>query len=185
MSTKSSVIVVVILLAAIVAYRLYTRSKARQQANVTLPDDPNLFMPDIAAHAVEVAAGQGKTLDYSPESVKVVEAILAELHDKWAKGALSDKDVNTMAIRYGAYIGEVLRRKDGGSWATDHPAGGPKSYPIHWKDHDSFPVRWCGKRILNGAEDNVWFKFQVLTSPDQFKPIVTIEPKGHPPTTPP
>lgn len=185
MTNKSSVIAVVVLLVAVVAYRFYTRSKSQQPANSAPPGDPNVFMPDIAEHAVQVAAEQGKTLDYSPESVKTVEAILAGLHEEHAKAALSDKDVNTMAIRYGAYIGEVLRRKYGGSWAKDHPAGGANSYPIHWKDHDSFPVAWCGKRILNGTEDNVWFKFQVLTSPEKTKPVVTNEPQDRVPGTQP
>lgn len=168
-------IILLVVFGEMVAYRLYRRSKARVSSNLGLPQDPNQFMPDVAAHAVQAATEKGKTLDYSPESVKTVESILGELHDEHAKGTLSDNDVNVMAIQYGAYVGEVLRRKYGGSWAADHSVAGPKSYPIHWQDHDSFPVAWCGKRILNGDKDNVWFKFQVVTS-DKVKSLATSEP---------
>jgi len=40
---------------------------------------------------------------------------------------------------------------------------GEKSYPLHWLGGDSFPVGWCFKRIMNGPEDNVWDKFQVVS----------------------
>ena len=65
---------------------------------------------------------------------------------------------------FGAYIGEVIRRKFGGSWSVDHAVAGPQTFPINWHGREAFPVGWCGKRILNGDEDNVWFKFQVVTS---------------------
>jgi len=93
-----------------------------------------------------------------------VDSLLGELHDLRDKQRLSNQDLNAHALHFGAYIGEVIRRKFGGSWATDHPVAGPKSFPIHFLGGDSFPIGWCGKRILNGDEDNVWFKYQVVTS---------------------
>jgi len=42
------------------------------------------------------------------------------------------------------------------------PAAGPDSYPIDYEGHQSFPVGWCGRRILNGDEDNVLHKFRIL-----------------------
>jgi hypothetical protein len=59
-------------------------------------------------------------------------------------------------------VGEVIRRMHNGSWGIDHDVAGPGSFPIRWADHESFPIGWCGKRILNGEEDNVWFKFRML-----------------------
>jgi hypothetical protein len=172
---KSFIAIVLIFLVGAISYRYYLRSKVRTTQVPAPPTDPNQFMPDIAAHAVQVAQEQGKTLDYSPKSVKIVESILGELHEAHVKGSLSDDQVKVMALRYGAYIGEVLRRTYGGTWATDHSVAGPRSYPIRWKKHESFPVGWCGKRILNGDEDNVWFKFQVFTS-DRYQSLATSEP---------
>jgi hypothetical protein len=161
MDTKQWIILVLLALSIGVAYRIYTRPPSGDR---TIPTDPNEFMPMMADRAVAFARQGGKVLDYSPGSIKSVEAVLEELHQARSKQQLSDADVNVNAIRYGAYIGEVLRRKYGGTWAIDHPVAGPKTYPIHWKGGESFPVGWCGKRILNGEEDNVWFKFQVVTS---------------------
>jgi hypothetical protein len=65
-------------------------------------------------------------------------------------------------MTWGAYIGEVIRRLEGGHWEKDSDVAGPDTYPIHHGQGQSFVVGWCGKRILNGAEDNVWHKFQVV-----------------------
>jgi hypothetical protein len=150
---------VLLLLAAFRAYRKKIRSAS---------SDPNVFMPLAAEAAVAYASQHGKTLDYSPESIKTVETLLAELHDAHSQGNLPEKTLHIRALEFGGYIGEVLRRKYGGSWATDHSVAGPGAFPIHWKSSDSFPVGWCGKRILNGDEDNVWVKFQIVTS-DEYQ----------------
>ena len=146
---------VLLLLAAFRAYRKRIRSA---------PNDPNVFMPLAAEAAVAYASQHGKILDYSPESIKTAETLLADLHDAHSHGNLPEKTLHIRALEFGGYIGEVLRRKCGGSWSTDHSVAGPGSFPLHWKDGESFPVGWCGKRILNGDEDNVWVKFQIVTS---------------------
>jgi hypothetical protein len=64
-----------------------------------------------------------------------------------------------------------------GSWAIDHEVAGPGSFPIRWGDHESFPIGWCGKRIINGEEDNVWFKFRALLLGDA-KDAMTFTPDG-------
>lgn len=166
MTSHHWIIVVVVAVVIVIGYRAYTRWS--QLARTTVPTDPNQFMPEMADQAVRYAAERGKTLDSTPESVKTVESLLGDLHKSHADHQLADSEVNVQALHFGAYIGEVIRRKYGGSWGTDHPVAGPRSFPIHWKDGESFPIGWCGKRILNGDEDNVWFKFQVVTS-DRFQ----------------
>lgn len=164
MNTQRIVIVIVLLIAVFIAVRILTR-----KTQPPIPTDPNVMMPMLADEAVKFAAGHGVTLDYTPESVERVEPILADLHESRISGQLSDRDLNLHAHRFGAYIGEVLRRTYGGHWTEDHEVAGPKTFPIHWKDGQSFPVGWCGKRILNGDEDNVWHKFQVVTSDEYLK----------------
>ncbi|HEY7119027.1 MAG TPA: hypothetical protein VH475_20725 [Tepidisphaeraceae bacterium] len=172
MSNQQWIILVVVLAIAVVGYRAYKRRSAPP-----IPTDPNEFMPEMADRAVQYASAHGKALDYSPGSVEAVESLLGELHELRSRQQLSDQDVNVQALHFGAYIGEVLRREYGGSWATDHAVAGPKSFPIHWKDSESFPIGWCGKRILNGDEDNVWFKFQVVTS-DEYRRGAMTRPSG-------
>lgn len=165
MSTQRIIIVVGLLIAAFVVVRLLAR-RARPDS---LPEDPNAFMPMLADAAAKFAAGRGMSLDYSPGSVEHVESLLAELHQSRAAGRLADRDLHLHAHQFGAYVGEVLRRTYGGHWAEDHELAGPKSFPLHWKDGQSFPVGWCGKRILNGDEDNVWAKFQIVTSEEYLR----------------
>jgi hypothetical protein len=67
---------------------------------------------------------------------------------------------------YGAYIGEVFRRRSGGSWAADHPIGGEQSYPLTTKSNGTmFPVGWCWKRLTVGEEDNVYHKAMLFWQP--------------------
>jgi hypothetical protein len=164
MTPKQLALISVLALVALIASRALTR-KPRPQPT---PEDLNADMPLLAAKAVDYAAAHGVTLDYTPASVQHVESLLADLHRARAAGQLPDDQLHAHAARFGAYVGEVLRRQYGGHWTKDHDVAGPNSFPIHWKDGQSFPIAWCGKRILNGDEDNVWFKFQVVTS-DEYR----------------
>jgi hypothetical protein len=179
MSTPQWIVLVVVLAVVVIGYRAYTR-RPQSTAPTTIPTDPNEFMPEMADRAVQYATEHGKALDYTPDSVKSVEAMLGELHESRARQQLSDRDLNVQALHFGAYIGEVIRRKHGGSWSTDHPVAGPKTFPIHWNGGESFPIGWCGKRILNGDEDNVWFKFKVVTSDEYQRGAMTQPTGGHP-----
>jgi hypothetical protein len=126
--------------------------------------DPNVFMATCSARAVVMAAKQGAALDYSAESVKSVESLLGTFHETRLSGQMTDREVQNNALYFGAYIGEVLRKKFGGAWARDSAVAGPGTYPLTSGGGESYPVGWCGKRILNGAEDNVWTKFQIIIS---------------------
>jgi hypothetical protein len=168
------IIFVIVVILVFLALRAHNRKKALTGG---APDDPNIYMPMAAEEAVRYAAGQGKTLDYSPDSVKTVDGLLGALHELREKGHLADKDLNVHALEFGAYVGEVIRRIHGGAWAFDHEVAGPGSFPLHWKS-DSFPVGWCGKRIINGDEDNVYFKFQIVQSDQLQKSIDSSPDKG-------
>lgn len=115
---------------------------------------------NLASEAVDIAdKSYGIKLDYSTESVQQVEVVLGKLHDELQQRK-SEEGVRGLAMAFGAYIGESIRKKyPEAKWDRDHPVAGEKSYPLHWLDGDSFPVGWCFKRITNGPEDNVWDKF--------------------------
>jgi len=135
----------------------------RRPTPPAIPEEPNALMSLLADEAVQRARAEfGVALDFSPESVAAVEDLLAQLHDRRAAGEMTDGRLNREAMTWGAYVGEVIRRLKGGQWAKDHHAAGPDSYPIDYDGHQSFPVGWCGRRIVNGAEDNVLLKFRYL-----------------------
>ncbi|MEW6303894.1 MAG: hypothetical protein AB1705_10510 [Verrucomicrobiota bacterium] len=121
------------------------------------------MMAHLAAESTKwVKADCGIDLDYSLDSIKIIEEELGRIS--------KDTDRNNpkagtfgIAMGYGAYVGEVLRRADGGSWAEDHPVGGERSFPLTLKgDQVLFPVGWCWKRLTNGEEENVYIKALAL-----------------------
>jgi hypothetical protein len=71
------------------------------------------------------------------------------------------------------YIGEVIRRKHQGTWKVVEPEDyTPMAFEITYRNKKNqsrvgFPVNWCGKRILNGDEDNVWVKYLALMEADE------------------
>jgi hypothetical protein len=124
MSTSRWLTLLLVAAFAIAAVRVYLR-KSRPPSH-----DPNVVMPELAQRAVTYAAEHGRRLDYSPRSVQDVDALLAQLHDLRTKGALDDRNLNVQALRFGAYVGEVIRRNHNGTWHTDHDVAGPNSFPL-------------------------------------------------------
>jgi hypothetical protein len=59
-TNKYLVGIVLIVLTGAIAYRLYVQWRVRATATQALSTDPNQFMPDIAAHAVQVAWAEGQ-----------------------------------------------------------------------------------------------------------------------------
>jgi hypothetical protein len=105
-----------------------------------------------------VKKDRGLDLDYSIESVRIIEEQLDRIF-KEVDRANPQKGTYGTAVGYGAYIGEVFRRHDGGSWSADHPVAGTNSFPLTLKSNSViFPVGWCWKRLINGDEDNVYLK---------------------------
>jgi hypothetical protein len=124
---------------------------------------PTQFAQWLATEAVQDAKDNNHVaLDYTPNSIQNVEKILGQLHDQYTKNP-SSVSADGLDSAYGAYIGEVIRRSESDArWEQDDPVGGPKSYPLIWGGGNSFPMAWCYHRIVNGPEDDVWFKYRVL-----------------------
>lgn len=106
----------------------------------------------------------GITLDYGPDSVQKVEELLSRESGRYQRGEMSEQDLVRSSMQWGAYIGEVIRRLKPSHWEIDSTIGGDGSFPIVFDEerHETFPIRWCYKRIKNGPEDNVWHKFSLL-----------------------
>jgi hypothetical protein len=118
-----------------------------------------------ATKAVEIAASEyDTTIDYSPDSVAKVEEILGKIHEQNKSKPLSKDQLVIESLRWGGYIGEVIRRIKPCHWELNSKIGGEGSFPIVFNNekHETFPVGWCYKRIINGPEDNVWHKLHFL-----------------------
>lgn len=144
----------------IIVFR-FIRLRKKRRAKCDLP--PEDLMRKYAAEAVSAARDECNVeLDFSIESVEQVESILGGIYDYFT-AQRHHRGLRGYAFAYGAYIGEVLKKHLGeGHWERDHPVAGELSWPFIWNDGRStiFPLVWCGKRLTNGSEDNIWFKFK-------------------------
>lgn len=134
------------------------------QASLPRPPGPiaDLQM-QLTNLALQVAQESfGKTLDFSHDSIKVVESMLAEFHREYVKSK-SEEGLNGIALEFGAYIATTIQRNTGaGVLERDHPEFGEATFPFHYSGGTIFPYMWCVKRIFDGEGDNVWSKYHVL-----------------------
>jgi len=124
-----------------------------------------------AKEAVEFAREHFQvSLDFSLDSIKEVERILARFHDELPKGFVArifrrapepEKTFQILRL-FGSYVGEVLRSNLAGSrWEMDSSRSqgvlsltdGEKRLWPHTKVHH---------RIVNGSEDNIWHYSQAV-----------------------
>jgi Family of unknown function (DUF6278) len=121
-------------------------------------------MADHAAHTRDVARDvSGVELDYSVESLALVDDILGGFHDD---GVNLDAVAET-ASGFGAYVGEVIVRNAGGAWSVlppDHPMGG--AWPMVTLPNGNIvnPVAKAFKRVSNGEVDHIPYFYQVLVA---------------------
>ncbi|RYG97692.1 MAG: hypothetical protein EON58_09135 [Alphaproteobacteria bacterium] len=73
-------------------------------------------MQRLAEHAVAMAQQMGVELDYSSSSVAKLDDILELLHQQLADAKPTQDQVEDMALNWGAYFGECIRRNIGGDW---------------------------------------------------------------------
>lgn len=120
----------------------------------------------LDAKAVEHAHSiYGIILDHSNQSVEQVETILAQLHDHYS-ASQSLAGSFGLAMFYGAYVGEAIRRNNfpEGTWEGDASGQSFPSlrwYARHGGESVIFQMNWCYSRIVDGPENNVSVKYQV------------------------
>jgi hypothetical protein len=138
-------------------------------------DDATLakMMEAYAEDAVDYARQHFHlTLDYTDDSVKVVEEMLDKLHRDLPRGwkrlfkrPPSEQVIATMANMYGGYVGEVFRRNHGGEWCAQDNVPGVDGPVIAVKVREGeswFLPAKVYKRLMNGWEDNVAFFYQMI-----------------------
>ncbi len=159
----TAIVIAVVVAAVLIGVFVFLRSRASLPAS---GPDLQRMIATMAEGAVTEAKQQSVLLDYSVDSIGLIEDLLGGFHERHKSGEMSDADVNQQAMLYGSYVGEVIRRVKGGDWARDHEQAGPHTYPLSYGEHQSFPIMWCRKRMMNGPEDNVWHKFQIIVLDD-------------------
>ncbi|MEM1450811.1 MAG: hypothetical protein AAF957_20465 [Planctomycetota bacterium] len=109
-------------------------------------------MADQARTAVDMVAAEfARVLDYSEESVAVIEAVLGGLAEDADTALFAE-----VALLFGAYIGEMIRRHDPRArWSAGSP--GPSAPPptLVVEGVEASPVAWCFKRLHYGQTANL------------------------------
>lgn len=128
----------------------------------TTSSDLKEIKSEMIDYALEVGKIFEMELDFSDESIKKVEKILSEIHEEY-KRTKNDEGLNGIAIQFGFYIMEVIKRNHGKAWVErNHQSFGENSFPFYWNGATLFPIGWCQKRIFDGNDDNVWIKYQIV-----------------------
>jgi hypothetical protein len=151
---------------------LLLASGCQQTLEKKSPDDIDAFMASLSARAIERAkSGYGVRLDYSADSVKEVEKVLAMKYDLAHTHPMTEEETSDAAHLWGAYIGEVIKRQHPAHWERDSSAGRKGALPIVFNDtgEQSFPCAWVYHRLKNGEEEYVWVKFHFVTQPGGLK----------------
>lgn len=133
------------------------------------------FRPDPRFHqiaeayyldAIDVALFNfGAHLDGTQDSIQAVEHLLEQLHASIPVHQPDDETVWKFAKAFGSYVGEVMRKHHGGEWGMMTLEGG--EFPAVSLPNGTFcwPWRKVYDRLRNGADDNVWHYYRVMTEP--------------------
>ncbi len=122
---------------------------------------PASWTPEAAKHLAEIAAGpiaqsEQVTLDYSPESLKQVDAMVL----RWRAAGSTEETLRKTLIVLGCYVGEVMVRNiEGAKWLVttekERPIFGDTPILVEWGGNISNPLGKVFKLMGNGEEDSV------------------------------
>ncbi len=117
-------------------------------------------MMDLALHIANVVHID---LDFSIDSIKQVEKILAQIHSQYEE-TKDEEGLHGIALEFAAYIITVIEKNIVvGKWERNSEEFGKDSFPYHMPNGQTiFPYAWCLKRIMEGKSEDVWSKFQAL-----------------------
>ena len=156
---RDKLLIVAILVGAGIGVWKIAQERQSSRPNITNTEQLISYACDEAI--ADARKYDGILLDYSVDSIRTVDAVLGRLHNSYKQNPASIR-VDGLALEYGAYVGEVIRRHEPGTYWTKDSELGQRSYPLHWGNDEAFPIAWCSKRIINGDEDNIWFKYTAL-----------------------
>ena len=92
-----------------------------------------------------------ESLDFSADSLDAVERILSAIHSRAQKTPLTEPALEEASKMWGAYLGEVIRRRYGGQWS----AAADGTLQIGLSGTSPQPIVKARKRIVDGASDNI------------------------------
>jgi hypothetical protein len=126
-------------------------------------DAPSKIVRDVLVSAEQISRAlsqSGYRADFSLESLKEVDRFFDEqaLNGKPKAGGLLSQELGARLFAIGAYVGEVIRRHNGGQWqGDDNDPQAEINVALRLKTGATlWPVQRVMKRFKNGTEDGIW-----------------------------
>jgi len=114
------------------------------------------LMAQSAKDAVETSQGTfNVTLDYSGESVALIDDLLLAFIDRYKDQALEDNAVFTLCNIYGAYVGEVIRSLIGGQCRYDVSDPAAPYVVLDVGEYSYAFAGICYERLVNDSQISV------------------------------
>jgi len=115
-----------------------------------------------AAQAAEAARAFGAGLDYSEDSLKELENILSRLQ-KRSEGNSTQEELDETCKMWGSYLGEVVRRRFGGTWSIEtYPGKRFATLTLSVGGSKLFPSMKVHRRLTQGESDDVWTFYKMV-----------------------
>ena len=121
------------------------------------------IVTDVFASAEQISRAlsqSGYRADFSLESLKQVDRFFDEqvTDGKPKPGGLLSQQLGSRLFAIGAYVGEVIRRQNGGEWqGDDNDPQAEINVAVRLKTGAVFwPMQRVMKRFKNGSEDGIW-----------------------------
>jgi hypothetical protein len=113
--------------------------------------DLGAMMEGYAQAAVELGRTEFRqTLDFSAESIDALDDILVLV------GESPERDLDFEVRLWGAYLGEVLRRRYAGTWEMTQYPGGVVAVPgVDVRGSRLFPLMKVHRRLTVGEEEDL------------------------------
>lgn len=116
----------------------------------------NQLMRESATDAVKTSREEfAIELDFSAESISLVDAIILKFLDTFNDQAFEDKAVFTICNIYGAYLGEVFRKLAGGQWQYNLQDEEAPSIMLMHQDKTFAFAGICYERLVNDSSASV------------------------------
>ncbi|GAB3038404.1 hypothetical protein [Bowmanella dokdonensis] len=114
------------------------------------------LMADSAHNAVISTRDEfGVELDSSPESVALVDQVILKWLEKYKNQALENEAVFTICNLYGAYVGEIFRKRVGGHWHYDASNPDAPYVVLEYAGHTYAFAGICYQRLVNDSQISV------------------------------
>ncbi len=119
-----------------------------------MADSVEQMVFEYASEAVDQARAQKVALDFSEASVEKLEQLV---------GAASPQNLDEASKMWGAYLGEVVRRRWGGEWSIEsYPGGQFATLTLTVHGSKLFPSLKIYRRLTGGTNENLATFYQAV-----------------------